>query len=465
MRADLTGFVRPGGPGPLSALGAFLASRWGRRRGGEAAIMRAQRRGLRRLLADPLLARAVDGRPPRSLDELPVVDKAADLARFASVNRFGVRLETARAVAADPALVDRGGLPADVTAGLSSGTSGRPGVFLVSPSERMRWAGTVLGRLLDPASLRQLLSPWRPPLRVAFVLRAGSDLYESVGGRRVDFRFVDLMAPFERVLDEVARARPDILVAPSSVLAALAAEAGRGRLRVSPRLVLAVAEVLEPQTAGAVRAVWGTTPRRVYQATEGLLAMDCPHGRLHLEERHVVVEREWLDAERRRFVPVVTDLERRAQLVLRRRLDDVLRLPERAERCPCGDAGAVVEAVEGRADEAIELEAAGDDDRLDADGPDAGPAERGSTVTAFPDQVRRAMAAAGVGDWRMRWSPGRLEVSLRDDAPAERARAAAAIAELCATLGAKPVSPGFAPWREPAPGAKAVRIRRDETSG
>ena len=452
-------------------------------------LERRQRRGLRRLLDERMPRAAHYGRPYARLADVPIVDKATVLGDFAGFNVHGIDLDTALASArtAEHSRDFRSTLPGGVTVGLSSGTSGRPGVFLVDDAERMRWAGTVLGRLLDRRSLARLVQPWHPPLRIAFCLRANSNLYESVASRRIAFRFVDLVAPFDAVVAEVAAARPDVLVAPSSVLAELARAAGRGELAVAPRLVVAVAEVLDPADADLVESAWGVRPRRVYQATEGLLALDCRHGRLHLNEQGVVIESEWLDAERRRFVPIVTDFDRSTQLVVRYRLDDVLRLPAAEEPCPCGNPARVVEAVEGRADEVVVA--------VGADG---------RSVPVFPDTLRRAMALAlsaeGAGrrrgaGWGIRWSlgsqgspgspespdppdapdppgsalsptsPASLEVALErtGDAEADRATEVAvrrALEELFDSVGALRPAMRFVAWASPAPGAKAVRIRR-----
>ena len=156
------------------------------------------------------------GRAFARLEDVPVVDKSTVLADFAGFNVHGIDLDTALASAreAERSRDFHAVLPGGVTVGLSSGTSGRPGVFLVDDAERRRWAGTVLGRLLDRRSVAQLLRPWGPPVRIAFCLRANSNLYESVASRRLEFRFVDLVAPFGEVLAGVAAARPDVLVAP-----------------------------------------------------------------------------------------------------------------------------------------------------------------------------------------------------------------------------------------------------------
>ncbi|WP_165314333.1 F390 synthetase-related protein [Agromyces protaetiae] len=423
----------------------------GVRLGGARGLERRTRRGIRRLLDTRLATVAFyDGRA-RTLDALPIVDKATVRERFVDFNVPRVTLEQALAHATDAEERRdfRDELPGGITVGLSSGTSGRPGVFLVSERERMLWAGTVLGRLLDSVSVRQLVTPWARPVRIAFALRANSTLYEAVTSRRLRFGFVDLVAPFDEVRAAVQRVDPDVLVAPSTVLGALAKAALEtaepGALHITPRLVIAVAEVLDDDTAALVLRAWGVRPRRVYQATEGLLALDCAHGNLHLNERHVHVEPEWLDLDERRFSPIVTDLTRTTQLVVRYRLDDVLRVPAEPVECPCGDPSLVLEAVEGRADETIVV----------ADG-------RGGEASVFPDAVRRALAVAGASDWSIRWGDGALELALRDDRRETRTAAEWALERLFETLRLPVPEIVAAAWRAPEAGAKTVRIRRKE---
>ncbi len=112
----------------------------------------------------------------------------------------------------------------------------------------------------------------------------------------------------------------------------------------------------------------------MYQATEGLLGVTCEAGTLHLNEPFVLVEREWQDDARTRFVPVVTDLWRRAQPVIRYRLDDVLCVAPTP--CPCGRAATAIAAIEGRRDDVLWLHRSGAD------------------VPVFPDLVTRAVVRA-----------------------------------------------------------------------
>ncbi len=69
--------------------------------------------------------------------------------------------------------------------GLSSGTSGRRGLFVVSPEEQNVWSGSMLAKML-PKSLFS-------GERVALFLRANNNLYESVNNRWISLRFYDLL--------------------------------------------------------------------------------------------------------------------------------------------------------------------------------------------------------------------------------------------------------------------------------
>jgi putative adenylate-forming enzyme len=452
-------------------LARFVRARWGyrfrSRERFDAWQQRRLARFLRRLRAVPYYAHVarptrVDYapvvRPARvELSDLPVVDKGVLLEHFDGLNTRGVRLADALGVALEAERTrDFAPLVAgDLTVGLSSGTSGRRGAFLVSPRERMLWAGTVLARVLDRRSVGQLLRPWAPPVRIAFFLRAGGNLYESVASSRIRFSFHDLTEPFDSHVDALdssaaAGTGPHVLVAPASVLRALADRARDGRLRIRPRLVISVAEVLEPEVAERIRTVWGRVPRQVYQATEGLLALTCERGSLHLNEESVHVEREWLDAERTRFTPIVTDFDRRTQIIARYRLDDVLRVDPVAPPCPCGRVTTVLSAVDGRADAVLRL-----------------PHESGlREVELFPDVVRQAMAAASdaYADWRIRQRGLDLHISLASPAPGAESRVRELLERLLrAHDGSAAIV--FDPWEAVDPTAKARRIVREPVHG
>lgn len=428
---------------------AFARDRWGARPANRASLEAWQHARLDAFLRD-VLPRApfYRDRGPR-LDALPIVDKATVLADFAAFNTVGVALDAALDVATR-AERDRDfapTLPGDISVGLSSGTSGTRGVFLVRPAERTRWAGTLLSRLLTERSLLRVLDLGGPPLRVAFFLRANSNLYTTVASRRIDFAYHDLLVPFERHIARLARQQPEVLVAPPTVLRALAEAAAAGALRIAPGQVVSVAEVLEADDVTAIERAWRVPVQQVYQATEGFLGITCPEGRLHLNEDLVHVEPEWIDEGTpvpTRFHPIVTDFSRTTQLVVRYRLDDVLRVGE--ARCPCGRPTRVIAAIEGRADDVVTLRAVD-----------------GRVVQVFPDVVRRALALVdGLGDYRLEQHGDEWRVRTRATDPDVASRLARECEALASQLGARPARVRSLPWLDDAPGAKRRRIRRVE---
>ena len=110
------------------------------------------------------------------------------MANFDEFNTRGVTAEAAMSVAlAAERTRDFAPTVGGLTVGLSSGTSGHRGLFLVSPAEQAMWAGVILARALPhPAPGRT---------RVAFFLRSHSNLYQQVNGALLQLRYFDLMAP------------------------------------------------------------------------------------------------------------------------------------------------------------------------------------------------------------------------------------------------------------------------------
>src|SRR6185503_8476819 len=203
---------------------AFLRTRHGLRFRDREALLAWQDRQLARFLADVLpRARYYQRFAGCSLPQLPIVDKATLLAAFEAFNVRAITLDRALGVALQ-AERSRDFAPTldGLTVGLSSGTSGTRGVFLVSRAEQARWAGIVMARVLSRESLRQVLDPRRPPLRVAFFLRASSRLYATLGSRRIRFEYHDLLQPLETHVERLRAAAPDLLVAPATVLRLLA---------------------------------------------------------------------------------------------------------------------------------------------------------------------------------------------------------------------------------------------------
>lgn len=336
---------------------------------------------------------------------LPTVDKRLMMDNFDTFNTAGLTREAAMEVALraersrdfSPTL---GGY----TIGLSSGTSGHRGIFLAGAWEQATWAGCILSRTLHTLRPRKL--------RVAFFLRSNSNLYEKVGGILIKFRFFDLMLPLEQAVESLNAFKPHIVVGPPSLLGFLADAREKGKLHITPERIVSVAEVLEPQDAARLTRVFSAPVHQIYQCTEGLLAISCREGSLHIQEDLVVIQAETMEENNyelrvtnevagspvagRRSSPIVTDLWRTTQPILRYRLNDVLRIS--GEMCACGSSFRVIEAIEGRSDDILYFQA-----------------QDGTDRPFFPDTIRRMvlLASPAIEDYyAVQERPGHLRIYL-----------------------------------------------------
>lgn len=303
------------------------------------AIRRRQER-LWRAFA-PIVARTpalfeLAGQP---LDRFPIVRPRDVRDGFEAWNTLGLTAGRAREAAMDAEHGGPGEAAPGVSAGFSTGTSGAPGVFLASRAERARYLGQALAKLL----------PWDGlirPRRIALCLRADSALYREVtNAGPFRFRFLRLNAPCDELKRELASFAPHVFIAPSHVLAELAREGFR--LDALQQLFYG-AEPMGEAEQGWVAAALGRRPEPIYQATEGFLGAACRHGTLHLNEDSLVIERAPVPGVNR-FCPIVTDLRRTTQAMVRVQLDDLLEPLDGP--CPCGSALLAVRGVEGRMDD------------------------------------------------------------------------------------------------------------------
>lgn len=415
----------------------FAVTRWMPKPPCREKLLASQQRKLRRFLTTLTRECAFYRGLPPEPGAMPVMEKETYLANFTVLNRHGVTLEQASeaALRAERERDFRPQLPGGLTVGLSSGTSGNRHVFLVSRADRCRWAGQSLARLLSAESLRQVLNPFAPPLRIAFFLRASSNLYTTLSSRRVRFRYFDLTRPFDDLLDELAEFSPDVLIAPATVLAEMA----RRDLRCRPRQVISVAEVLDARDRQEIERAFHVRVAEVYQAAEGFLGSSCEAGRIHLHEDALHIEPAWLDDRHDRFQPVVTDFSRGAQWFVRYRMEDVLRADPTP--CPCGRATLSLQAIEGRTGEVLWL-----------------PDFHGVLSPVFPDVLRQALYAIPdpPRNYRIEQHGGCWEIRLLDGDP-ELVRAA--IGRLAEGLMLEKPRLDFLPWTDPPRSEKQKRIR------
>ncbi|HEY5713576.1 MAG TPA: F390 synthetase-related protein [Allosphingosinicella sp.] len=359
----------------LAAARAFARTRWLQwRLRSPADVERLHERRLARMMRETILPSPFyrDLGVTRFAD-LPVMDKETLLANFERLNRRGLSAAQVRDAIARGE--DRIG---DFVIGQSTGTSGNRGYYVISDAERFVWLGTILAKTLPDAL-------WRRH-RVALAMPGLSSLYRSAStGSRIALGFFDLAEGVDAWADRLGEFAPDTIVAPPKVLRRLAE---RGRLPATH--IFSGAEVLDPLDRAAIEAATGKRVREIYMATEGLFGVGCPHGTLHLAEDAVHFEWEPIGGGPLAS-PLVTDFTRRAQVMARYRMNDLLELSDTP--CPCGSPLQPVERIEGRQDDVFEL--------------------AGRMVT--PDVLRNAVVDADrtIADFRIvQTGPAAVEIAL-----------------------------------------------------
>ncbi len=272
------------------------------------------------------------------LQDFPLMDKNSMMDNFNCINTVGLnrdKLFEIALAAENNRQFDNSELNG-ITVGMSSGTSGRRGLFLVSKEEQARWAGYIVGRLM-PSIVK--------PQRIALLLRANSNLYRSVGKAHFRFQYIDLCQPVESWLEDLQAFNPTIVVGSAQSLV-VASEQGR---RLKPDLVVSGAEVLTPEDKQMLIDGFNCEVKEVYQCTEGFLASTHRDGRMRWNEDLVHIERHWIDASKTYFQPVVTDFRRKSQPVIRYLMDDVI--------LPFDDNGVFsgIEKITGRSGDILQI--------------------------------------------------------------------------------------------------------------
>ena len=376
----------------------------------------------------------------RTLADAPIINKAVMMEHFDTINTAGIRKDEALALAMraertrDFAPSLRG-----LSVGMSSGTSGHRGLFVVSRNEMAMHVAAMIARALpgNPITAH----------RIALFLRSDNNLYQSSNVALTRLAYFDLQRPFSELATALQQFRPTVLVAPATVLRQLAHEAEREKLCIRPCRIIAVAEVLEPQDAAHIGRAFGQTVHQIYECTEGFLGTTCRHGVMHLNEDLVHFEREYLDADRTRFVPIVTDLYRTTQPHIRYRLDDVLVL--RRDPCPCGSVLTALEAIEGRCDDVLYFRHRDRSEEL---------------VPVYADLIRRAvlLGCRKADDYQVvQRSIDEVEVSLKGVCTREDyAEVSREFLQLAQTMKVHPPCISYVDYCEMKPTSKRRRVQR-----
>jgi putative adenylate-forming enzyme len=175
----------------------------------------------------------------RDWRNLPIIDKSIMMENFDDLNTVDIKKADALEIAISAEKTRNFAVKLqDYTVGMSSGTSGNRGLFIVSENEQNAWAGAILAKGL-PDSISK-------PQRVAFFLRANSNLYEQVNRQRIQFHYFDLFESVKKHITNLNDYSPTILIAPPSMLRLLAEAQITSQLNINPIKIISVAEVLDP---------------------------------------------------------------------------------------------------------------------------------------------------------------------------------------------------------------------------
>lgn len=237
----------------------------------------------------------------------------------------------------------------------SAGSSGRRGVFVYGWDA---WA------VCYASIVRFQERDWLPAnlagrARVTAVVAAASPTHLSAAlartfsTQRSPRRLFPVSEPLEEIVSGLNKLQPDVLMAYSSFLPHLAAEAREAHLRISPRQVIAISEPLLPEVRAAAAATWRAPVVDGYGMSEGLFGGSCPHA-IHLPDDLCLVE--LIDAGGQPARPgtpseriYVTNLYNHVLPLIRFEVTDELTLLE--GDCPCRSGLRRIADPQGRLDE------------------------------------------------------------------------------------------------------------------
>ena len=275
-------------------------------------------------------------------NSIPEISKTEFMDEFDSMNTQGIKLKDAMEVALDAEKSRKFKSEINgITVGLSTGTSGKRGLFLVSENERAQWVSLVMSKIIKPKLFKKQ--------KVAFFLRANSNLYSSVESNLFEFKYFDIFKPIAELLIELNNYQPTILAAQPSILIDIAEAQKEKRISIQPIQILSFAEVLHNNDKEIISSIFKTKIKEIYQCTEGLLGISCDYGTMHLNEDFIRFDKEWIDEDK--FYPIVTDFTRHTQPVVKYKMNDVLQIKK--EICPCGSINLAIEKIIGRDDDVL----------------------------------------------------------------------------------------------------------------
>lgn len=292
------------------------------------------------------------------------MNKAFMMENFDELNTLGVKKDEAMEIALNSEKTRNFNQKyKNISVGLSSGTSGHRGMFITTSEEQGIWAGTILAKMLPKSDIFGH--------KIAFFLRADNDLYKTINSFLISLEYFDTFKDIDEHIEKLNKYLPTMIVAPPSLLLVLAKKIEEGKLNISPKRIISVAEILEKTDEEYIKKQFNLKIiHQIYQATEGFLACTCEYGHLHLNEDLIKFEKQYIDE--KRFYPIITDFRRTSQPFVKYYLNDIL--VENTEPCECGSILQRIEKIEGRSDDIFKFTN-----------------KFGKEIVVFPDFIRRTI--------------------------------------------------------------------------
>jgi phenylacetate-CoA ligase len=244
---------------------------------------------------------------------------------------------------------------------VTSGSSGRPGLFVYDPAGWRSTCAQVL-RASGWAGLR----PSLPRQRVALLGGAAPSHITRQGAATMAVGLhrtlsLPVTLPLPRLVQALNQFQPTFLHVYPSVAMWLADEQHAGRLRLAPQMLVTIAELRTPDMTRRLQDAFGVHPFNVYGCTEGLFGTECQHHQgIHLFEDTTLVENVDADGQP---VPagqpgarlLVTNLYNLVQPLLRLEVTDLVTLAP--DPCRCGRTLVRASTIHGRSDDVLSLAA------------------------------------------------------------------------------------------------------------
>ncbi|MBH1964459.1 MAG: phenylacetate--CoA ligase family protein [Comamonadaceae bacterium] len=304
---------------------------------------------------------------------LPPVSRGELMERFSEwVTDPELNLEELRAFTADPQRVGEPWL-GKYMVWESSGTSGKPGIFVQDAQAMAVYDALEAVRHRAPGGPKSMFGAFSPldflglRDRYALVTATGGH-FASVGcfdrlrsinpWIEANSRSFSIQQSADKLVQQLNDYAPAVLATYPSAAALLAEESEQGRLHIRPRCIMTGGEALSSATRARISKAFGATVRSSYGTSEFLpMAWECAKGSLHLNEDWVLLEP--VD-ERYRPVPLgelshsvlLTNLANHVQPLIRYDLGDQVSIQK--DSCTCGSSLPVIH-VQGRSDDTMRV--------------------------------------------------------------------------------------------------------------